>query len=98
MDWKWGKNDWCIESDKNGNSNKPQLLLISTPNISNISDTDIPSTNEDDAMSTETDVEQPEPVKKDRKRQKDTTSNYHCTYCMAGYKTKMLKTSALKGS
>ena len=67
---------------------KPNSLPTSTPNISYISDTDIPSATEDDAVSTETDVQQPEPVQKERKRRKDTISNFHCTYCMAGYKTK----------
>ena len=41
-------------------------------------------------MSTNPDVEEPAAVEqqRDRKRRKDTTSNYHCTYCKYGYKTK----------
>ena len=71
-----------ISTKEKGTSHKHTSLHTSTPNISYISDTDIPSTTEDDAVSTETDVQH------ERKRRKDTISNFHCTYCMKGYKTK----------
>ena len=71
-----------ISMKEKGTSHKHNSHHTSTPNISYISDTDIPSTTEDDAVSTETDVQH------ERKRRNDTISNFHCTYCMKGYKTK----------